>query len=57
MIAADRQRYSAQIQEIYRSLGFEFEAIRGDYKQRFDRAVELVDRMLENVNEREADHV
>lgn len=56
VIAADRRKYSAQIQEIYRSLGFEFEAIRGDYKQRFDRAVELVDRMLGNVKEREADH-
>ena len=56
VIAADRQKYSEQIQEIYHSLGFEFEVIRGDYKQRFDRAVELVDRMLGNVNEREADH-
>lgn len=46
VIASDRERYSRQIQEIYRDHGFALETVNGDYGQRFARAVELVDRLL-----------
>lgn len=46
VIAADREKYSRQIQQLYSSRGFEFEVIGGDYLERFEQAVKLVDRML-----------
>lgn len=46
VIAADRKTYSDKIKEIYRSHGFKFEIISGDYQQRFERAVHLIDNMI-----------
>lgn len=47
VIAADRKTYSDKIKEIYLKHGFRFETISGDYQQRFERAVYLIDKMME----------
>ena len=47
IIAADRQRYSVQLMELYQARGFEMNIISGDYQERFSQAVRLVDRLLE----------
>lgn len=46
VIAADRLRYSEMIKELYRSRGFGFQVISGDYNSRFDKAVSLVKDLL-----------
>ena len=46
VIAADRLRYSEMIKELYRSRGFGFQVINGDYNSRFDKAVSLVKDLL-----------
>lgn len=46
VIAADRRRYSEMIKELYRSRGFMFQVISGDYNSRFDKAVSLVKDLL-----------
>ena len=46
VIAADRQRYSEMIKELYQSRGFRFQVISGDYNSRFDKAVSLVKDLL-----------
>ncbi|WP_099467230.1 AAA family ATPase [Konateibacter massiliensis] len=46
VIAADRERYSNQIKELYRQKNISFEVISGDYQKRFLKAVELVDKLL-----------
>lgn len=48
IIAADRIKYSNQIKEIYTHYGFAFKEISGDYVERFEQAVKLVDEMLES---------
>ena len=48
IIAADRRKYSEMIKELYRSRGFDFEVISGDYNSRFDRAVALVNGLLDS---------
>lgn len=46
VIAADREKYSRQIKEIYRSRGFDFVSLSGSYQQRYEKAVQLVDGLL-----------
>lgn len=46
VIAADRIKFSNQIKEFYRSHGFSFHVISGDYVERFEKAVSLVDALL-----------
>lgn len=46
VIAADREKYSRQIKEIYRSRGFDFVSLSGSYQQRYEKAVQLVDDLL-----------
>lgn len=46
VMAADRIHYSNQIQEFYRKYGFSFQTIRGNYVDRFEQAVKLVDELL-----------
>jgi len=46
IIASDREKYSGIIRDIYRSHGFDFISLSGDYKQRYEKAVELVDALL-----------
>lgn len=46
VIAASREAYSRQIQELYRQHGFAFETITGDYSRRFKKAVALVDHLM-----------
>lgn len=47
IIAADREKYSRQIEDIYRSHGFEFVKISGSYEERFSKAAALVSSLLE----------
>lgn len=53
VIAADREKYSSRIKEIYRAHGFDFEIIRGDYQERFEQAVRLVDNIMKAGNDNE----
>lgn len=46
VIAANREKYSKQIKEIYTKYGFKIETISGDYQQRFEKAVLLINSML-----------
>ena len=46
IIAADRVKYSDQIKEIYTQYGFSFKVISGDYVNRFEQAVKLVDELI-----------
>lgn len=46
IIAADREKYSAIIKEIYRSHGFDFVSLTGTYQERYEKAVHYVDAML-----------
>ncbi|OJU14349.1 MAG: cytidyltransferase [Clostridiales bacterium 43-6] len=45
-IAADRNKYSNQLKELYKEYGFHFEVIQGNYQQRFLNAVSLIDQIL-----------
>lgn len=45
-IAANRIKFSEQIKEFYHSFGFEFVSIHGDYGERFDQAVKLVNQLI-----------
>ncbi len=47
VMAADRTKYSDQIKELYTRYGFSFKTISGDYVERFEQAVKLVDELLE----------
>ena len=46
-MAADREKYSNQIKELYTKHGFSFKTISGDYVSRFEQAIKLVDELLE----------
>lgn len=46
IIASDREKYSNIIKDIYRKYGFDFITVGGDYQQRFDRAVDLIDSLF-----------
>lgn len=46
VIAADREKYSNMIKDIYRSHGFEFISISGDYQSRYKQAVTLIDKLF-----------
>lgn len=46
VMAADRVKYSNQIKELYKRMGFSFKIISGNYVERFEQAVELVDELL-----------
>lgn len=46
VIAADREKYSRKIKELYRSRGFDFVSLSGSYQQRYEKAVQLVDGLL-----------
>lgn len=46
VMAADRVKYSNQIKELYKKMGFSFKIISGNYVERFEQAVELVDELL-----------
>ncbi len=48
VIAADREKYSAKIKELYKKHGFTFKVISGDYNSRFDRAVKLIKDILQS---------
>ena len=48
VIAADREKYSNRIKQIYTEHGFHFETISGNYQQRFEKAVELIDNLLKS---------
>ena len=43
--AADRKKYSDQIMEIYHQHGFKLEIVNGNYHERFERAVSLVNKL------------
>jgi HTH-type transcriptional repressor of NAD biosynthesis genes len=47
VIAADRETYSDKIKELYRQTNISFHVISGDFQARFEKAVYLVDRLLE----------
>ena len=47
VIAADRQKYSAQLMELYQTRGFPINMISGDYQERFSQAVQLVEKLFE----------
>ena len=47
IMAADRASYSNQIKGFYRKYGFSFKTISGNYVDRFEQAVKLVDELLE----------
>lgn len=46
IIAGDREKYSAQIKEIYKKHGFDFISLNGSYYERFEKAVALVNRLI-----------
>lgn len=46
IIAADREKYTNILKEIYRSHGYEFISLSGSYQERYEKAVSLVDTML-----------
>ncbi len=46
VIAADREFYSEKIKTLYREHGFDFVEVRGDYEERFHKAVTLTREML-----------
>lgn len=46
VIAADRETYSNMIKELYKQKNIKFEIVSGDYQERFQQAVTLVDRLL-----------
>ena len=46
VIAADREKYSQMIKELYTKHGFEFKTISGDYNSRFDQAVKYVKELI-----------
>lgn len=46
VIASDRKTYSNKIMELYLQKNIEFHIISGDYQERFEKAVNLVDRLL-----------
>lgn len=46
VIAADRRRYSEQIKALLRESGREFHVLEGDYLQRYETAVRLVEDLL-----------
>ena len=46
VIAADREKYSSRIKELYQKHGFSFEIVNGSYQQRFKKAVQLIDHLL-----------
>lgn len=48
IIAADRKKYSEQIKRLYEDFGFKLELISGNYVERFEKAVRLVDELLYN---------
>ncbi len=50
VIAADREKYSNAIKEIYSRYGFEFECIDGDYHNRFKSAVCKIDRLFKKAS-------
>jgi HTH-type transcriptional repressor of NAD biosynthesis genes len=47
VIAADRKKYSDQIMEIYHQHGFKLEIVNGNYHERFERAVSLINKLIE----------
>ena len=46
VIAADREKYSRQIKTLLKEHGRNFICINGDYQQRYEKAVELVEKLL-----------
>lgn len=48
VMAADRKKYSDQIKALYDKFGFQYKIICGDYVQRFEQAVSLVEKILSN---------
>ena len=46
-IASDRLRYSEELKSIYERFGFNVVSLRGSYGEKFSRAVEEVDRILD----------
>lgn len=48
VIAADREKYSEMIKEIYKSHGYDFISLTGSYQERYETAVSHVQRLLRN---------
>lgn len=46
IIAADRQKYSKQIKEFYSQHGFSFLTISGNYQERFEESISLINKLL-----------
>lgn len=46
IICNNRDKYSNVIKDIFRSHGFEFISVSGDYQQRFEQSVKLIDNLL-----------
>lgn len=46
VIAADRQKYSKQIKEFYSQHGFSFVTISGNYQERFEESISLINKLL-----------
>lgn len=46
VIAADREKYSRMIKDIYKSHGFEFLSLSGNYQERYEQAVKLIDKII-----------
>ncbi len=53
VIASDRKKYSDYLKDIYLRHGFNLETINGSYQKRFEKAVELVDKMLKKCDDDE----
>ena len=49
VIAADREKYSEMIKEIYRSHGYDFISLKGNYQERYETAVSHVKCLLSNL--------
>lgn len=49
-IREERKKYSDRIKEIYDEAGFKYHVISGDYHKRFIKAVNLIDKLLEQTD-------
>lgn len=55
IIAADREKYSDQIKDIYIRYGFNFVTLSGNYKTRFENATKLVNQLITGGEQIETD--
>lgn len=49
VIAADREKYSRKIKQLYDRYGFSYISVSGNYQERYSKAIEYVDALLSQV--------